>query len=176
MSHEDDDEYVYRPVPDPISIDLQDNENIAEIHEMMEWAAQRGRKELITTREGACFTSCHWKDLWLISLYGGQPIHHDRHMSENGTPENQHTWILVCSRNQGQMLITEIAPDIFTHIPLEKGTLIYLNTTNRHLVSRLQGNEVSVMLQVQGFDDQEGMEALEAMLTEWRTFERKKAA
>ena len=167
--HWNDEEYAYEPCSDSYA-----SHNAGEeLADMMEWAENEGLRRLITTREGANFVQ--YGELWLIALYGGQPIHHDRHISEmeNGSHD---TWNVVCSGEGDQLLVTEVAQDMFNHMPLTSGSGIYLNTTNRHLVSRNEGAEICVMLQIQGYGPDDREEALNAMVKEWRQQTRRAAA
>ena len=155
----DDDEYAYEECPDSFL-----DGPIQHRDDMLEWAENEGMRRLINTREGATFVQ--YGKIWLIALYGGQPIHHDRHMSdlEDGS---QDTWNIVARGNPDQMLVTEVAQDIFNHIPLEKRSAIYLNTTNRHLVTRTHGNEVSILLQIHGYGPEQRAEAMHEMYRVW---------
>lgn len=167
--HWNDEEYAYEPSADSFA----SHNATDDLSEMMEWAEIEGHRRLITTREGAHFIQ--YGELWIIALYGGQPIHHDRHISE--MEEGSHdTWNIVCSGEGDQILVTEIAQDMFNHMPMTSGSVIYLNTTNRHLVSRSNGTEISIMLQIQGYGPDQREQAIEAMLKEWRAHTHRAAA
>ena len=160
----DEDEYQYHEAPDSHDAGSVD-ENIEGLAEMLEWAEIEGMRTLMTTREGANFT--RFGELWVVPVYGGQPIHHDRHIldQEEGS---SHTWNLVCAGHGEQMLVTEVAQDMFNHMPLSRGRFIYLNTLNRHLVTRSTGREVCILLQMQFRDEGDAHQRLSAMLDEWR--------
>lgn len=163
MSDWNDEEYEYQDAPKSHLSSMLDDES--EMGRMMDWAEATGLRNLITTREGANFVQRG--DLWVIPLMGGQPIHHDRHIlhEEKGT---SHTWNIVCSGDGSQMLVTEVAQDMFNHMPIKRGALIYLNTLNRHLVTRNEGTEVCVLLQ-RNFDEKVSpQEAVETILQDWR--------
>lgn len=160
----DEDEYRYHDAPDSHDAGSVDEER-PDLAEMMEWAEAEGMRTLRTTREGANFT--RYGDLWVVPVYGGQPIHHDRHIldQEEGS---SHTWNLVCAGEGDQMLVTETAQDMFNHMPLSRGRFIYLNTLNRHLVTRHAGNEICVLLQMQFPEEGDREQALAAMIAEWK--------
>lgn len=67
------------------------------------------------------------------------------------------------------MLVTEIAQDMFNHMSLSRGRFIYLNTLNRHLVTRNTGREVCVLLQMQFPAEGDADQALATMIGEWRS-------
>lgn len=161
----DEDEYQYHESPCSHDTGIAD-ESLDGLIEMMEWAEIEGMRTLRTTREGANFT--RYGELWVVPVYGGQPIHHDRHIldQEEGS---SHTWNLVCSGDGDQMLVTEIAQDMFNHMSLSRGRFIYLNTLNRHLVTRNTGREVCVLLQMQFPAEGDADQALATMIGEWRS-------
>lgn len=94
----DEDEYQYHESPCSHDTGIAD-ESLDGLIEMMEWAEIEGMRTLRTTREGANFT--RYGELWVVPVYGGQPIHHDRHIldQEEGS---SHTWNLVCSGDGDQ--------------------------------------------------------------------------
>lgn len=163
---EDDDYYEYRAAPDSeIAGNVFDEEQYPDLEKAMNWAEAIGSKAMITTREGATFL--FKGKLSIIALYGGQPIHHDRHMMQYGEDKN-HTWNIICSGGENQILLTEVKQDIFNHITMRKGSIIYLNTINRHLVSRKEGHENCVMLQIDGYGPDEKELALAEIASEWK--------
>ena len=164
MDHWNDDEYSYQEAP-ASGCDGQLDEGREEIHAIMEWGEHMGLSRMMRTREGANFIRIG--SLWIIPLMGGQPIHHDRHIlsEENGS---NHTWNIVCCGEGDQMLVTEVEQDMFNHMPLVRGSAIYLNTLNRHLVSRTSGREVCVLIQHAFPDRPEPQKALDTMIAEWR--------
>lgn len=163
---EDDDYYEYRAAPDSeIAGNVFDEKQYPELERAMEWARIKGTKAMITTREGATFLLRG--KLSIIALYGGQPIHNDRHMMQY-VGEKNHTWNIICSGGENQILLTEVKQDIFSHITMRRGSIIYLNTTNRHLVSRKEGHESCVMLQIDGFGPDEKELALAEIVSEWK--------
>jgi len=154
------------------------NQDGLEVYEMIEWAEQVGLMNIIRSREGANFV--RKGDAWIIPVTGGQPLHHDRHIADvqdesTGKPLSHDTWNLVVSGEGSQMLLCETAQDMFVHFPLHRGAMIYLNTANRHLVSRTN-KDVCVLLQVQGYGPNQQIEALEEMLATWRRETMQKAA
>lgn len=163
MSDWNDDDYEFRDAEESRLDRVLSPEG--DVADMIDWASDAGYRAMIPTREGANFVD--HDGLWLIALEGGQPIHHDRHMTELEAGSN-HTWNLVCGGDGTQILATEVARDIFNGIPLVEGSLIYLNTTNRHLVTRNDRTDRSVLLQVQGFGPEEGQAALGDMVEKWK--------
>ena len=164
MSDWNDDEYQYRDAPTSVCEGHLD-QNDPQIHALLEWGEHMGLSKLMTMREGANFVQIG--NLWIVPLMGGQPIHHDRHILHE-KEGSSHTWNIVCSGEGDQMLVTEVAQDMFNHIPLQRGSSIYLNTLNRHLVSRNIGNEICVLLQ-HCFPERPSQEdALATMIEEWK--------
>jgi len=160
----DEDEYEYRDTPSSQCDGLIDEE-AEDVRDLMEWGENVGLSKLMTTREGANFVRIG--NLWLVPLMGGQPIHHDRHIlfEEDGSI---HTWNIVCHGEGDQMLVTEVSRDIFNHIPLKRGAMVYLNTLNRHLVSRNEGKEICVLIQHTFPERPDPEEALATIIREWR--------
>jgi len=165
MSDWNDEEYAYSPAPTSRLAGMAQDAGNPELDDLMEWGEFHGMRNLIPTREGANLVRVG--RLWLIPVTGGQPIHHDRHiLSEEGG--SSHTWNIVCSGEGGQMLVTEVAQDMFNHIPLTRGSIIYLNTLNRHLVSRATGEEECVLLQMSFTEEMTADRAIAEMVAEWR--------
>src|SRR3546814_12872363 len=110
---------------------------------------------MITSREGASFARLA-KDVFLIPVFGGQFLHHDRHLSTISKDEaggfSEHTWNLVAEGSDDQMLVLEVSEKMFEHFTLERGAFIYMNTMNLHMISRKSPNNVVVIVQVEGFD------------------------
>lgn len=117
----------------------------------LEFQVYQALRRMITAREGATFSRLA-PDVSLISVVGGQFLHHDRHLasiSESGSSE--HTWNLVIEGSDDQLLLIEVKDKIFEHFPLERGAFVYMNTLNLHMVSRKSSKDTVVIVQVDGF-------------------------
>jgi hypothetical protein len=128
---------------------------------LLEWAENIG---LMHSRrnEGAVFTRIA-EDVFVISIRGAQPLHHDRHLNgmEDANGFSQDTWNVVASSEPtSQKLLCEVGQDVFTTIDLKCGRGFYFNTFNRHAVSRQRPDDVVVLVQVDGYGPQEGPAAL----------------
>lgn len=135
-----------------------------EIEQFVDWATYHGYNQIIPGREGSHFKK--YGNIWIIAVVGAQPIHHDRHIQdEDGTAD---TWNFVIESDDDQSLVTEIGRDIFNHIHLENNTMVYLNTHNRHLLTRKTGKEVTILVQITGYAKDSQEEALKSILDEWR--------
>ena len=110
--------------------------------------------------EGASFLKLA-PDVDLIVVRGGQPLHHDRHMSGQAVKGRavEHVWNWVLSSDGDQLLLVEIAQHTFAHLSLDAGTFVYFNTMNRHLVSRSDPQACVVLAQVCGYRPDEAMAA-----------------
>src|SRR3546814_15082993 len=77
---------------------------------------------MITSREGASFARLA-KDVFLIPVFGGQFLHHDRHLSTISKDEaggfSEHTWNLAAEGSDDQMLVLEVSEKMFEHFTLE---------------------------------------------------------
>lgn len=124
------------------------------------WAISQGVRYLIPSREGAHFMRLSER-VFLISLTGGQPLHDDRHLADidDAAGVSEHTWNFVLD-GRDQMLLCEVAPDIYEHFELSEGAFIYMNTMNRHLVSRKDPAAAAYLIQVCGYGPDEGQNAL----------------
>jgi hypothetical protein len=171
MSDWNDEEYAYMPAPTSRLAGTTQDCTHEELEDLMDWGEFHGMRKLIALREGANFVQVG--RLWLVPVTGGQPIHHDRHIlsEEDGS---SHTWNIVCSGEGDQILVTEVAQDMFNHIPLTRGSIIYLNTLNRHLVSRAAGDETCVLLQMSFPEEVDLERAMTAMIAEWRVQTKRK--
>lgn len=152
------DEYVYDERPAPVETTITpDQYNEDDLC----WAAGLGIRRAIRTREGATFTRIA-EDVFVISVMGGQYLHDDRHLAditgEAAAGLNEHSWYLVALPSEDQMLIVEVANGIYEHMPFRDGGLLYMNTVNRHLVSRRSPHDMVVLVQACGYgpDEQEG--------------------
>ena len=164
MSDWNDDDYAY----DEREPKSRSGEPIQADEEIMDWVEYKGLTGERRYNEGAIFLALGNNDAHIIAVHGAQVIHHDRHIDDlNVEGSNQHsnkTWNLVVSGDGEQMLLSEVAQDQFIHFPLKRGKMIYLETVNRHLVSRESPDDVCVMLQVQGFGPDQQDEAYERMI------------
>lgn len=130
-----------------------------------EWAEWLCMGHLNMNREGASFLRIA-DNVFIIGVYGGQLIHHDRHLEYLQTTKgfSDHTWNVVALPSPGQMLLTEDRDRIFRHHRLDDlGAMIYMNTRHHHLVSREQGDEISILVQVDGYGPEEHEQALAAI-------------
>lgn len=121
-----------------------------------EWAAHVVLTHLITSREGATFIRFS-EDVFGIGVYGGQILHHDRHLADmaNAAGFSEHTWNLAVEGGESQQLLLEVGEDLFTSLPLAPGSFTYMNTANRHAVTRTSPNDTVVLVQVDGFGPDE---------------------
>lgn len=120
----------------------------------LEFQVYQALRLMITTREGATFSRLA-PDVSLISVIGGQLLHHDRHLASmsiaDGSRPTEHTWNLVIEGSDDQLLLIEVKDKIFEHFSLERGAFIYMNTLNLHMVSRKTPTDTVVIVQVDGF-------------------------
>lgn len=148
-------EYVYDERPAPVQDALRDGEIEPDD---VEWAAMLGLRRMTTSREGATFVRIS-QDVFVIAVSGGQYLHDDRHLAdlpvETAEGLNEHSWYLVAEPSEGQMLIVEVANGIYEHLPFHPSGLLYMNTVNRHLVSRRSASDVVVLVQVSGYGPDE---------------------
>lgn len=129
----------------------------------MDWAEQVGLRHVITTREGATFMPIA-PDVFLIAVYGGQYMHDDRDVTDaSGGRVSPHTWNLVVSPGEGQLLLCEVGDRLYEHFVLERGSLIYMNTSNAHAVTRKSPTDCVVIAQVGGFGPDQAEEAVTAL-------------
>ena len=135
-----------------------------EDRDWLEWLCM---SHLNMNREGATFLRLA-DNVFVIGVYGGQFVHHDRHLEYLQQTEgfSDHTWNVVAVPSEGQMLLTEDDDRIFRHHRLDElDTMIYMNTRHHHLVSRETGDEVVVLVQADGFGPNQRDEALQAIRT-----------
>lgn len=126
----------------------------------LEWAAWTGLRHLIRTREGATFLRLA-EDVFVIGVMGGQPLHHDRDVTGGDDPLlSPHTWNVVAEGSGAQMLLCEVLERTYEHFPLERGSWIYLNTSNMHAVSRTASDAETVLVQVVGYGPGDGPAAM----------------
>lgn len=148
-------EYAYDERPAPVEDTLRDGEIDPDD---IEWAAMLGLRRMTTSREGATFVRIS-QDVFVIAVFGGQYLHDDRHLAdmsgETAEGLNEHSWYIVAEPSQGQMLLVEVANGIYEHLPFETSGLLYMNTVNRHLVSRRSASDVVVLVQVSGYGPDE---------------------
>lgn len=154
------DEYVHDDRPAPIQDCVVDGE--IDVDDVA-WAAALGWRHMITSREGATFVRLS-QDVFVIAVRGGQFLHDDRHLMDitgkAAEGANEHSWYLVAQPSDQQMLLAEVAPDVYEHLPFEVDGLLYMNTVNRHLVSRRSPRDVVVLVQVSGYGPEERDEAV----------------
>lgn len=134
--------------------------------EDLELQVHQGFARLMTTREGATFARLA-HDVFLIPVIGGQCLHHDRHLASMPEHEkegfSEHTWNLVAEGSDDQMLILEVADKMFEHFTLDRGAFIYMNTMNLHMISRKSPKDVTVIVQVAGFNSAQRDEAMKRL-------------
>lgn len=118
----------------------------------MDWAADEGSRFVRRAIEGAAFARIA-EDAFLIPVTGAQPLHHDRHIADldDGGGFSEHTWNLVVQGSASQLLLCENGHGVFEHFPMDKGVLVYMNTINRHALSRRDPTDVCIILQVCGY-------------------------
>ncbi len=129
----------------------------------MEWAAAAAWR-FVRGGEGASFARVA-EDTFLIPVTGGQVLHHDRHISDmdDGRGFSEHTWNLVVQGEGEQMLLCENGEGVFEHFPMRQGVLVYMNTVNRHALSRRDPSDVCIILQVCGYGPDQRDAALARM-------------
>jgi hypothetical protein len=152
-------DYGYDERPAPVETRIDDGEvDAADI----EWAAAKALCAA-REREGANFIRLA-PDVYVISVRGGQYLHDDRHLAD--IPEasaaglNEHSWYLVVEPSETQMLLVEVADGIYEHLPFERDGLLYMNTVNRHMVSRRSPHDHVVLVQVCGYEPHQRDEAV----------------
>lgn len=130
-----------------------------------DWASYIGLLHLNTRREGATFVKIA-DNVFIIGCYGAQYLHHDRHLQDMDDQKgfSHHTWNLVVEPSDHQMLLTEDDDGIFTHHRLNReDQLIYMNTFNRHMISRTDPFSTVVIVQVDGIPPDRPEDALAAL-------------
>jgi hypothetical protein len=126
----------------------------------LEWAAWCGLRHMIRTREGATFLKLA-EDVFIIGVVGGQPLHHDRGVTGGDDPAlSPHTWNIVAEGSGGQILLCEVLEATYEHMTLDRGSWIYLNTSNMHAVSRNHPDAETVLVQVTGYGTGSGDAAM----------------
>lgn len=145
------DEYVYDPRPAPIEDCITHGEIDGDD---MDWAGALGHRRAIRSREGATFVRIA-PDVFVIAVVGAQFLHEDRHLAdltdEAAIGLNEHSWYVVVRPSRDQMLLVEVADGIYEHLPFDENGLLYMNTVNRHLVSRRDPQDLVVLVQVSGY-------------------------
>ena len=123
------------------------------------WATNAAWRFARTDIEGAAFARIA-EDVFLIPVRGAQPLHHDRHLGSvaEDVGVSEHTWNLVVSGTESQMLISEVGHDVFEHFPMSPGVLVYMNTVLRHMVTRRDPTDLCTIVQVCGYgpDERDG--------------------
>ena len=130
-----------------------------------EWASYIGLLHLNTRREGASFIRLS-DNVFIIGCYGAQYLHHDRHLREMDDKAgfSHHTWNLVVEPSDSQLLLTEDGDGIFTHHRLDRtDQMIYMNTFNRHMVSRTDPGGTVILVQVDGIGPEHPEQAFAAI-------------
>ena len=129
-----------------------------------EWVDWLCMRYLNMNREGATFLRLA-SNVFIIGIYGGQLIHHDRHLEMLPTEGfSAHTWNVIATPSEGQMLLTEDKDRIFRHHRLDQlEDMIYMNTQHHHLVSREKGDEISILVQADGYGPDQHEEAIKAI-------------
>lgn len=154
-------DYAYDERPAPI----EDCIRTGEVDEAdMEWASAKGLMHAIATREGATFLRIS-EDVFIIAVIGGQYLHDDRHLADIPADKavglNEHSWYLVVEPSDDQMLLVEVKEGIYEHMPFRENGLLYMDTVNRHLVSRRSPRDMVVLVQVSGYGQDQRGEAVE---------------
>lgn len=116
----------------------------------LEWCEHHATRAMRHV-EGATFLRLA-SDVFLITVRGAQPLHHDRHLEsiEDAAGFSEHTWNLVVVGSSDQQLALEVDQDVFEPFALTQGSLIYMNTANRHMVMRGDPEATTALLQVDG--------------------------
>jgi hypothetical protein len=117
----------------------------------LHWAAGIGLRNMRTHVEGADFRRLA-DDVFVISVNGGQYLHEDRHLADmrDAGGFSEHTWNLVVYESEEQMLLCEVADGVFEHFEMRFEAFVYMNTVNRHMVSRKSPGARLVIVQVDG--------------------------
>ena len=152
---------IHRPVAKQISVEI-DND----LQESMDWAEYQGTKNFRMGCEGAWFINLGFMTE-IIGCRGGQFLHHDQHLIEHSKdnpdlPMSEHTWNLIVT-DSDQMLVCENGPNMFEHFSLTRGNFIYFNNFHRHMVTRKDPLDTAIMVQICGFNENQGEEALTAL-------------
>lgn len=142
----EDDEYdPTRPAPSySIEVDALDGDGY-------DWCSYAASKAIRKVVEGASFLRLT-TDAFLITVRGGQYLHHDRHLETMADTNgfSQHTWNLVVEASEEQMLVVEDGEGMFRHFALELGALVYFSTYNRHMLTRTNPDAMVIILQIDG--------------------------
>lgn len=156
-------EYVYDERPGPVQDSIMEGEIDAAD---MDWAAMMGSTRGRRAVEGATFIRIA-PDVFVIGVEGGQFLHDDRHLvdipDEQAVGLNEHSWYLVVRPSADQMLLVEVKEGVYEHMPFEDQGLLYMNTVNRHLVSRRDPSDLVVLVQVSGYGPDQRDEAVERL-------------
>ena len=155
------DEYAYDDRPSPVEDSIIEGEIDADD---MQWAAMMGHGRGQRPVEGATFTRIA-PDVFVSSMQGGQFLHEDRHLidipADQAAGLNEHSWYLIVRPSEDQMLLVEVKAGIYEHLPFREDGLLYMNTVNRHLVSRRDPSDMVVLVQVCGYTPDQRDEAVE---------------
>lgn len=146
LSDLDDDEFdVSRPVAKEATFGCELSQAA------IDYALYIGLNNIRPNIEGATFMRMA-QDVFIIPVRGAQPLHHDRHLANmpDDIGVSEHTWNF-CLEGENQFLLCEVEQGVYEHFSLVPGALIYMNTVNRHAISRKNRNEACVIAQVCGY-------------------------
>ena len=131
--------------------------SIVEDDELLDWIGYHGLQRMRLFGEGATFNPID--KAWLVTVTGAQYLHHDRHV-DNIEDISAHTWNLIAHVDGDQMLLCENGHLQFEHFEFIRGQMIYLNTTNLHMVSRKDPSSTMIMMQVSHLGPDDEQEAI----------------
>lgn len=159
MDEDDFDSSRALPVEVPGLIVIEDED--------LEWVEHVGLKSLDSRQtEGAVFTRIA-DNVFIIAVLGAQILHEDRHLGDMDDARgfSHDTWNLVASYSEGQFLLLEIEDRVFETYALDGPSMIYMNTYNRHALTRKNPNDRVILLQADGFGPDQMDDAMTAMQT-----------
>jgi hypothetical protein len=147
LSDLDDDEF---DVSRPVATEATFSGDLTEA--AIDYALYVGLNNIRPNIEGASFMRLA-EDVFVIPVRGAQPLHHDRHLASlpDDIGANEHTWNYCIEGGDSQNLLCEVEPGIFQHFPLVAGAWIYMNSANRHAISRSKRSDSCVIVQVCGY-------------------------
>lgn len=157
MDEDDFDSSRPTPVEVPGLLVLEDDD--------LDWVENIGLRSLSDRwTEGAVFTRID-AQVFIIAVRGSQILHEDRHLDDMDDPKgfSHHTWNFVASPSDGQFLLLEVADRVFETYALNGPSMIYMNTYNRHALTRKSANDNVVLLQADGFGPDQMDDAMAAM-------------
>lgn len=130
--------------------------------EDLRWAAGIGLGSMRKHFEGADFRRLA-DDVFVISVNGGQYLHEDRHLADMSDAGgfSEHTWNLVVYESDEQLLLCEVGDGVFEHFEMRFEAFVYMNTVNRHMVSRKSPAARLVIVQVDGYGPEDRDAAIE---------------